>query len=126
MSISSVPGTNSVFFASLPIDYLPIDRVWERYTGLTHLSSRAGVIPPGYLATGERLQHSPPQGSCACWSQSLPRSSAGACLERTRTHAIGNLPWGDRTGVPSLFLENHARRPIHKLNVSKSSHIIVV
>jgi hypothetical protein len=28
MSISSVPGTNSVFFASLPIDYLPIDKVW--------------------------------------------------------------------------------------------------
>src|SRR5215470_14796149 len=47
MSISSVPGTNSVFFASLPIDYLSIDRVWERYTGLTRLSSRAGgSMPP--------------------------------------------------------------------------------
>src|SRR5262245_60303169 len=30
MSISSVPGTNSVFFASLPIDSLPIDKIWER------------------------------------------------------------------------------------------------
>jgi len=30
MSISSVPGANSVFLASLPIDSLPIDKVWER------------------------------------------------------------------------------------------------
>ena len=30
MSISSVPGANSVFFASLPIDSLPIDKIWER------------------------------------------------------------------------------------------------
>jgi hypothetical protein len=37
-----------------------------------------------------------------------------------------NLPWVDQSGIPSLFLENHARRPIHKLNISNSSHIIVV
>src|SRR5262249_50877283 len=34
MSISSVPGTNSVFFASLPIDYLPIDKIWEKVRAL--------------------------------------------------------------------------------------------
>jgi hypothetical protein len=33
MSISSVPGASSVFFASLPIDYLPIDKVWEKVRG---------------------------------------------------------------------------------------------
>src|SRR5215813_1211816 len=41
MSISSVPGTNSVFFASLPIDYLPIDKVWEKIRGFdTPVKSR--------------------------------------------------------------------------------------
>src|SRR5215510_14913239 len=34
MSISSVPGANSVFFASFPIDYLPIDKVWEKVRAL--------------------------------------------------------------------------------------------
>jgi hypothetical protein len=34
MSISSVPGANSVFFASLPIDHLPIDKVWEKVRAL--------------------------------------------------------------------------------------------
>src|SRR5215813_12291164 len=41
MSISSVPGTNSVFFASLPIDYLPIDKVWGKVHGFdTPVKSR--------------------------------------------------------------------------------------
>src|SRR5262245_25467313 len=35
MSISSVPGTNSVFFASFPIDDLPIDKVWEKVRALS-------------------------------------------------------------------------------------------
>src|SRR5215813_11372298 len=34
MSISSVPGTNSVFFVSFSIDYLPIDKVWEKVRAL--------------------------------------------------------------------------------------------
>jgi hypothetical protein len=34
MSVSSVTGANSVFFASLPIDSLPIDKVWERVRGV--------------------------------------------------------------------------------------------
>jgi hypothetical protein len=33
MSISSVPGANSVFLASLPIDSLPIEKVWEKVCG---------------------------------------------------------------------------------------------
>src|SRR5262245_56635802 len=35
MSIYSVPSTNSVFFASFPIDDLPIDKVWEKVRALS-------------------------------------------------------------------------------------------
>jgi hypothetical protein len=34
MSVSSVPGANPDFFASLLIDSLPIDKVWERVRGV--------------------------------------------------------------------------------------------
>jgi hypothetical protein len=45
MSISSVPGTNSVFFASLPIDYLPIDKVWGKVRGFdTPVKSRGRKV----------------------------------------------------------------------------------
>src|SRR5262249_43613450 len=44
MSISSVPGINSVFFASLPIDYLPIDKIWEKvFQGAAAVKARADI-----------------------------------------------------------------------------------
>src|SRR5262249_13779125 len=44
MSISSVPGINSVFFASLPIDDLPIDKVWEKvFQGTAPVKAREEV-----------------------------------------------------------------------------------
>src|SRR5215470_13007672 len=50
MSISSVPGTNSVFFASFPIDYLPIDKVWEKVRGLAAPVKSRGLC---YLLCGQ-------------------------------------------------------------------------
>jgi hypothetical protein len=41
MSSSSVPGTDSVFFASLTIDYLPVDKVRGKARGFdTPVKSR--------------------------------------------------------------------------------------
>jgi hypothetical protein len=52
MSVSSVPGANSVFFASLPIDPLPIDKVWEKVRGFAAPVKAKEQRPPFDPAAG--------------------------------------------------------------------------
>jgi hypothetical protein len=54
ISVSSVPGTISVFFASFPIAYLPIDKVWGKvrvFNGPVKLRWRNWFYLPVAVAT---------------------------------------------------------------------------
>jgi hypothetical protein len=62
MSISSVPGTSSDFFASFPIDYLSIDKVWEKVSGFA-----SPVKSPNCITKILNAQPSPPTAND--WSQ---------------------------------------------------------